>query len=77
MIYLQTVKGTYDRMELLDVSFINSEYNISDSFAKVKRHAFIQGAFRSSYLRHPIQQLIIRGDKIKIYYGILLFQNGD
>ena len=60
MIDLQTVKESYDKKEIDNVSFIRSEYNISDALTKIKKDSILLKTLKSGKLDHPVEQWIIR-----------------
>lgn len=58
MIELQTFQECYNNVEIQDVAYIRSEYNIANTLTKVKRQSNLVEALQTSTLRHPVQERI-------------------
>lgn len=63
MTVLQTVQHSYKKMEIQDVSYTWSEYNIADAWTKIEKHSILIHVIENSNFDHPVQQRIIRTSK--------------
>lgn len=54
MIDLHTVKDSYQKMEIEDVEYIKSEFNLADPLNKIKLKQILMDVLQNSKLDHPV-----------------------
>lgn len=60
MIDSQTIKDSYQKLELNNVAFLQSICILTDSLSKMKQSHFLSKVLSTSVIGHPIEQWMIR-----------------
>ena len=60
LIDLATVRDSYRRKEITDVTWVRSQFNLADSMTKEIKNNILSRVLETGVLNHPVEQWIVR-----------------
>jgi hypothetical protein len=60
MIKLVVVREAYDRMEIVQLAFLRTNWNPADALTKISRNTYLETILTTGAIDHPVAQWIVR-----------------